>query len=284
MAEDKRNKIEDTINAVTGLAKAVPIYDDALQPAAKEIGKSLETVAKTVNVALAPLRALVWGYDQIEGFVSKNVTEKLRNTPKEEIISPSPNVAGPALEALRYAGHEESLRELYANLLASSMDAATASTAHPGFVEILKQITPDEAKLLVILAPNRPLPLLNVRAENKDRNMGGRDVLVNFSLYGEEAGCEHVHLTPSYLDNLSRLGLIEVPTFYEYKYPNVYAPLENHPTVKAVKEQIEQTDTMRCVIQKRGIRVTQLGRQFINSCVVDHASKRPENKSEIKPT
>ena len=37
--EHKENNVEATINAVTGLAKAVPIYDDVVQPAAKEVGK-----------------------------------------------------------------------------------------------------------------------------------------------------------------------------------------------------------------------------------------------------
>lgn len=278
MDETKKSEsnIEGTVKAVTGLVKAVPIYDDALQPAAKQLGKSLETVAKTVNVALAPLKVLVWGYDQIESFVSTNVSEKLRNTPEEEITSPKPNVAGPTLEALRYAGHEESLRDMYANLLASSMDAVTAANAHPGFVEILKQITPDEARILKIFAPPRALPLIDVRAENKDANKGGREVLTNFSLYGEEAKCEHPHLTPSYIDNLCRLGLIELPTFYEYKAPNVYDPLENHSTVQNVKQQIEENKELKCDIQRKGIRVTQLGRQFISACVIDHASKRPE--------
>ncbi|WP_368192497.1 hypothetical protein [Aeromonas sp. s8] len=65
-AEKSEGSVEGTINAVTGLAKAVPIYQDAIQPAAKEIGKALGTVAKTVNVALSPVSALVWGYEQIK--------------------------------------------------------------------------------------------------------------------------------------------------------------------------------------------------------------------------
>jgi len=43
MSDDETKKegnIERTINAVTGLAKAVPVYEDAVQPAAKEIGKA----------------------------------------------------------------------------------------------------------------------------------------------------------------------------------------------------------------------------------------------------
>ncbi len=270
----KEGNAEGTINAVTGLAKAVPVYDDAIQPAAKELGKTLETVVKTVNVAIAPLRMLVWGYEKVEEFVSTRVSEKLKNTPDEEIISPKPNVAGPALESLRYTGYDESLRELYANLLAASMDSMTSRGAHPAFSEILKQITPDEAKLLNLFALLRTFPLLDVRQEAIGPNKGGRDVLKFFSTLGEEAGCENSNVTPSYLDNLSRLGLIIVPTFLEYTAPNVYDHLENHPTVKSIKEQIEKLPNQKCTINRRSAQVTQLGRQFISICVIDHASKR----------
>ena len=52
------NKVRDSIDAVTGLVKAVPVYSDLAQPAAKELGKGLVTVAKAVNIALAPVGAL----------------------------------------------------------------------------------------------------------------------------------------------------------------------------------------------------------------------------------
>ena len=95
------NKIRDVIDAVTGVAKAVPVYQDVVQPAAQEIGTALQTVAKTVHVALAPVSALVWGYDQIKDFVSTKVADRLKNVPPENIVTPKPNVAGPALESLR---------------------------------------------------------------------------------------------------------------------------------------------------------------------------------------
>jgi hypothetical protein len=60
MAE-KENKIAETVKAVQGLVEAVPIYQDALQPAAKEIGATLHTVARCVNIALFPVSSLVWG-------------------------------------------------------------------------------------------------------------------------------------------------------------------------------------------------------------------------------
>ena len=36
---------------------------------------------------------------------------------------------------------------------------------------------------------------------------------------GEAAGCECVHLTPAYLDNLCRLGLADIPAMFQYTSP-----------------------------------------------------------------
>jgi hypothetical protein len=221
----EENKIRDVVDAVTGIAKAVPVYQDVVQPAAQEIGKGLQTVAKTVHVMLAPVSALVWGYDQIKEFVSTRVAERLKNVPPENLVSPKPNVAGPALEALRYTGHEELLSDLYANLLAAAMDASTANGAHPAFVEIIKQLTPDEAKLVALFVRDMPLPLLNLRWQyksNQEGKSGGREVLVHFSHLGNIAGCQYPHMTPTYIDNLCRLGLAEVPAFWEYTAKGVY--------------------------------------------------------------
>jgi hypothetical protein len=267
----EESKVRDVVDAVTGVAKAVPVYQDVVQPAAQELGKALKTVAKTVHVALAPVSAFVWGYDQIKDFVSTKVAERLRNVPPENIVTPKPNIAGPALEALRYTGHESSLSELYANLLAASMDKATASGAHPAFVEIIKQLTPDEAKLVGLFVRQMALPLLTVRWEYKTstpEKSGGQDVLVNFSLLAQLAGLEFPHLAPTYIDNLCRLGLAEVPAMFQYTAKGIYDPLESAPEVLQAKVQIEDNPEWSFETERRGLRVTELGKQFASICVL----------------
>ncbi len=202
------NSIKATIDAVTGLAKAVPVYQDMAQPVAKELGKSLETLGRAINVALYPVSGLVWGFERIKDFLDAKLASNLKDVPPENIISPKPNVAGPAIEALRFTGHEESLSDMYANLLAAAMDKSTADGAHPAFVEVIKQLTPDEAKLIGYFLEPLPFPLLTVRADDKVRGRGGYDVAVNVSLFGNLAGLALPKLVPAYLDNLCRLGKV----------------------------------------------------------------------------
>jgi len=267
----EENKVRDVVDAVAGVAKAVPVYQDVVQPAAQEIGKGLQTVAKTVHIVLAPVSALVWGYDQIKDFVSTKVADRLKSVPPENIVTPRPNVAGPALEALRYTGHETSLSDLYANLLASAMDKSTAQGAHPAFVEIIKQLTPDEAKLVSLFAVDQPLPLIDLHWKykpNSEGQSGGKPALTNFSHLGSMAGCEFSDLVPSCIDNVCRLGLAEIPAFGSYTDKSIYAPLRSDPLVLAHIAEIESHSNLQSNIDEKYLRVTELGKQFARVCVV----------------
>ncbi|KAB2114654.1 DUF4393 domain-containing protein [Vibrio alginolyticus] len=266
------SNIEGTINAVTGLAKAIPVYEDALQPAAKEIGKALGTVAKTVNVALAPVSALVWGYDKIKDFVDTKVSEKLSNVKDEDIVSPPPNVAGPALESLKYTGSIEELKELYANLIASSMDKNTTHKAHPSFVEIIKQLSSDEAKLLVYFASSGSAPIVDIKNNRKDKS-GGRYEYRYFTNIGEKLKLENLGLNSSYWSNLIRLGLVDIPDNFQLIEEGIYDDIISHTAVKSIVSNINKQEGRVAEIIKTAVLVTDLGRQFIDVCVVDHRTQ-----------
>jgi len=262
----KESSVEGTIKAVTGLVEKVPVYEDAVQPVAKEAGKALATVGKAVNAALLPLRGLVWGIEQIEEFVSTKVSEKLEKVPPENIQTPDPAVAGPALESLRFTGHKESLSELYANLLATSMDSETARTAHPGFVEIIRNLSSDEAKLLSYLINVGAQPIVDIRQEDKTGN-SGITISECVTTLGYDASLEHRDLIPTYLNNLERLGLIEMPRGRFLTTEGVYDRILNDPSVKELEAKINASDKHKAEFNKYYIRLSQLGRLFGAACV-----------------
>ena len=273
---ERSNTVKGTIEAATGLVKAIPIYDDMLQPAAKQLGKTLETVCKAVNMALAPVSGLVWGYEQFQAFIDTKVADRLKDIPAEDIITPKPNVAGPAIEALRYTGYEESLTDMYANLLAAAMDKSTSDGAHPAFVEIIKQLTSDEAKLIAYLMEPLPFPLVTVRIEAHDYQKGGFDFAMNVSLLGEKAGLEVCPLVPSYLDNLSRLGLIFIQSDFSYIDGNLYTELENSEKVRLIQQADQLEPGQGFKLRRRAVQITNLGKQFGKICVKGHRQP-PEN-------
>lgn len=271
--ESSSSTTKDIIDSVKGVVEAVPIYPDMIQPAAKELSKGLVTIAKAVNLALAPLEGIVWGYEKIKSIFIPKVEERLKNVPPENIVTPKINVAGPIVEALRYTGSEEVLSDMYANLLAASMDKATATTAHPAFTEIIKQLTPDEAKLIALFPSDPFMPLIDIRQQSKLQPEEGHVTLIaNYSTLGDMAGCEHLDLVPAYIDNLIRLGLMEIPAGLWYSRSDIYDELENSKTVKSIKSAIEKKDPAKEVrFQRKFLIITSLGKQFAKVCIVRKA-------------
>lgn len=267
--EGNASSMGQTISAVTDLVKAVPIYEDAVQPVAKEAGKALQTVGRAVNAALLPVKGLVWGVEQIEAFVHARVSKKLEKVPVENICPPDPAVAGPALESLRYTGHKPALSEMYANLLASSMDKETAKTAHPGFVEIIRNMSSDEAKVLEHLIRHQVAPVIDIN--RKLANRGGTTAVHELvSTLGIDAKCEHPELASSYLINLERLGLIEIHRDGHLTREDAYENLINDAGVKNAVETLNKHggEKFQGDIKKYYVRISVFGRQFGNACVV----------------
>lgn len=265
------NKVAETINAATGLVKAIPVYQDLAQPAAQELGKSLHTVAKLVNVALAPVSACVWGYEKIKEFVDTKVTEKLKNINPEDIVSPLPNVAGPALEALKYTGCNEKLSDMYACLLASAMDKNKASSAHPAFVEIIKQLTPDEARIIEFLKKDGAgrLLLLDLR-EVRNNGMQWRLVLGNYSVLNISDVLELPNLSGAYIDNICRLGLGSIPDDTYSASDNAeshYDMLKKSAVINSVMSKHKLSDGAKFDFNNKYCELTSLGWQFIAACV-----------------
>jgi hypothetical protein len=265
--DNKDTNVKATIHAVTGLVKAIPLYQDAVQPAAKQIGQSLETVTKTVNIALAPIKALVWGYEKIEEFISTRVSEKLKNVPEENITTPPPQVAGPAIEALKYSGHDSNLRELYANLLATAMDKETIHKAHPGFVEIIKNMTSDEAILIQAFATQEVYPLIDIRATYNELTKGYLVIYSNYSHIHKKLKIQRPDLVSTYLNNFCRLGILEIPSAQFMTAPNTYEPLETDMELSSIKQQIRNIEDTKIAFHRKAISTTAFGKLFVQNVV-----------------
>lgn len=260
------NKIRDAADAIKGVVEAVPLYQDIAQPAAKEIGTALQTIAKTVHIALAPVSGLVWGFEKIKEFATTSVAKRLEKTPAEKIITPPAQIAGPALEALKYTGHEETLREMYGKLLATSMDADQVAWAHPSFVEIIKQLSPDEARICKMFKDQESFPVINIRGVMADGNY--KRLVQHYSRVGFDAGCNHPLFIQRYLDNLVRLGIVEITvsgltTLADKK---VYEPLENDPKIMELKAHITK-QSLTPETDHGFVARTQFGIAFIKACI-----------------
>lgn len=257
------SNVKETIEAVQGIVESVPVYEDMLQPATKELGKGLLTISKVVNIALSPLSGLDWGYEKIAKFLESSMAEKLKDIPEENITTPSPSVAVPAIEALRYTGDIEELREMFSNLIATAMDKKASNMAHPAFVEVIKQLSSDEAKLIRIMERDA-YPLITVSNHFKDRSYSR--VMKNFTNLAEKANCESPTMIFSYLENLSRLGLISIEEI-SLKDESLYQELLDHSAVIDAKQIATKKGELDPKVDRDSFWVTPFGKQFITACV-----------------
>jgi hypothetical protein len=268
---EENNSIKNEI--VKGSFEVIKMaYDDALQPVAKEAGKALGTIGKTVNIVLAPLRGMVWSWEQIEIYISDVVERKIRarKVPVERIITPDPDVAVPALEAMRYS----KLRENYANLLATAMDSATAAEAHPSFVEILKQLTSDEAKILEYL-PRVELhePIASL-AYQVSLEKGQFNIMRHVGTLGYDAKCKLPEMLPNYVDNLCRLGLTEIPPLTKLAEDWRYDRIRELAIVK--KAMIEIPEGSMFIFIPKILGLTVLGKAFRKACIDEAGISKSE--------
>ncbi|HSY15681.1 MAG TPA: Abi-alpha family protein, partial [Jatrophihabitantaceae bacterium] len=99
------------------------------------------------------------------------------------------------------------LRAMGAELLNRSADVNFPEDMHPAYARILTEVTPDEARILRLLAQKGPQPSVDVRT-NRPLGIGSELVASGLSMIGEHAGCRNVDRTNAYLNNLFRLGLV----------------------------------------------------------------------------
>lgn len=244
------------------IAKQLPvkeIYTDLAHPALSTVGQALQGATR---IALAPVTALVWGYDKIAGYLDVAIPEYFakRKVEKEKISTPDPAIAVPLIEAMRYTSHKPELREMFVNLLGASMNSEVYDE-HPAFVEIIKQLCADECKMLEYLYKDPKMAMLKIRI--KLDSGGETDITPYFSDICYITKCEHPQKFPEYLDNLHRLGLVEIEYGRYLTNDAYYEVLRKHPFFIS---QIPQNPAITSE-QKSIYKLSEMGKKFCAVCM-----------------
>ena len=187
-------------------------------------------------MAVAPLRQLPELATQVPGTL-RDLGERMTAIPSARRRAPALAFAAQALAgSVRYGA---TLRERYLNLLAASMDGETAARVHPAFLTVLRQLTPDEVRIISTFQHDGPYPLLTVSARYRFGERLSTE-LRHFSLLGHPGRAAS---SPSASRCTSTTcagwgwrscGRCASPTT-----PGCSAPLEAHPQVLAAIARIE---------------------------------------------
>ena len=225
MLEDKEKKQTEESGTKSQRSMAYPIV--------KPVGEVLGFLPQTLMTTLCEWRKWLINGEESLKLTADAIEAKVKAIPENKLVEPEPYVAIPAIQQISYCQNSDVLRDLYANLLVASMNADTKWEVHPSYVDIIKQLNPDEAKYLKSL-PNQILilhPLIDVNFSIGNKTRGTNPIISNFTDYNIDK-LEHPEYICSYIDNLVRLNLIEIPAEQWLTDANLYKSLETHPLIQ----------------------------------------------------
>lgn len=245
---------------------AVEAYNDTLKPALKVTGSLLALPLQIVDAALTKPKAWVAAQQYNYKRTLQLLAGKLEHTPPEKIVPPENYVAVPALQQISYCYDSSELRDMYANLPVSSMNEDKKWDVHPSYVDIIKQLAPDEAKLLKSLPRNVTLynPLIDLQID-LGAGKGQHTVYRNYSNICDNV-CDAPKNVSQYLENLCRLKLIDIPDDLYIPDEKYYFPLENSPEIMALKQE-PLDEGCSYTVKKKLFHVTNYGLAFIKCCI-----------------
>lgn len=262
--------LDNLLDATGKVLKIAPdVYKDGLQPSVKESGKSLSLIPRAINAALAPLQKWIIYKEYSIKETEALLEEKLKNISAEKIVTPEAYVAVPTLQAISYCMDCYELRDMFANLLAKSMNVDTKNLVHPSFSEIIKQLSPLDANIIKLFEFKTTYPLVQYWAYT-DSDSGGINVETNIFL--DYPAANNLQQIASSISNLDRLGIIQASYDASFTDKTVYSKfykttLFNNYTQLLGKPGTSFTGYNKIDITEGLAKLTPLGKNFIATCV-----------------
>jgi Abortive infection alpha len=157
------------------------------------------------------------------------------------------------------AGDLAALRRQAAELLRHAADVDFQDGVHPAFARIVLELAPDEARILRLLCEAGPQPAVDVRGAALIGS--GEVVAEGLNMIGVAAGAREPERAPVYLDNLSRLGLVQIDST-PLEDLSIYQVLEAQPDVMRALRDANRARTVH-----RRICLTLFGEDFCSVCL-----------------
>lgn len=253
----------DDLKLMTEVTKEVAseAYKDGLKPTIQETGKLLGRIPRTINSLFSPIDIWITKREYKVEEVKAVLAKKLGDISEEKLTIPEPYIAVPALEAISYSMDNEQLKNMYANLLARAMLKSEQSKVHPSFVEIIKQLSPNDALLFKEIMEHKYSPIIHLSVV---QDIGNSDYHYNLN-WKNNYNESNVSLS-----NLQRLGLIEIPFGKRYTNDKVYDIVRQtksyNDIVKKLREQYPQNELHE---DKSCVNTNALSKSFYEVCLDD---------------
>lgn len=248
------------------------IYNDALKKPIASSSNVIETVVDFFhNTILYPLQKYnIYAKNKLENYANR-LQEKAKKIPEENLIQPKVNILGPVMEGLKYNLDEEHIKEMFTNILLSDMDSRKQSKVKPAYIEIVKQLSKEDAEFLMLLKKfNGNLCSISINVQEQDSE--GHYSLDKYIIYGykHDSASNNISfgfskLNSLVIDNLIMHRLIEQDYQVYYTYPTAkeqYTTLFNQ-----IKKQYKLAPNHTLIYDKGIVKLTSFGENFIDICL-----------------
>ncbi len=250
--------IQEVVKQLTG-----DIYTDALKPGVSEVGKALGTIGTFGNTILTPLSMLNDSARFIREKNALKLEHKLKQIQVEHLKEINPSIGVPVLRKLEYTEDEE-LVELYLNLLSRAADEKNENLSHPSFVNIINNLSTDEAKILKFIH-NEDIGICTQTISIRYNNGTYSDHQHDTSIFEIHDLITFKNNMKVYLSNLSSLGIIKsfgIPTGQDH-----YKLIEDFLTpTKDVLLQ-EKKNVSEYTFTRNFFALTEFGKLFLSCCL-----------------
>lgn len=243
------------------------IYQDSLQ-------KPLQSASKTLSDAWF----LVFGWisqiaDKKKMKYSHNLecyyqelSDGINKIPKNKLIEPNIQVTAQALENSKYCIESKELRKMFVNLISKSINADYATTVHPSFAEIIKQMSPIDAKILKTIPLRGAIPIVDYIVV--DENVGAYKIELG-NIYLSNLSNIDIFMESQSISSLERLGILNIDKTAIIRDRQIYDPYKNTPFFNEFsKETYQKNPHEKVNLMMYSGNLTPLGQNFVVACVL----------------
>lgn len=135
----------------------------------------------------------------------------------------------------------------------------------PAFLEVVAQLTPDEARILRLLADEGPAPAVDLEAVSLV-GRGSRTVLAHQTMVADRAGCIAPEEVATYLANLQRLGIVEHRDD-ELEGHADYQLIVGTPDYRAAARRYREDRLWRARARRGSLHLSAFGTHFVAVCM-----------------
>ena len=273
---NNENKANININA--DLSKPLEdITKDVIIPPSKELSAG---ITKLLSVVITFIDNATYKYIANSQYKKQkfldDLEKKYSSIPDNNIVEPSINILGSVMDILKYNLDEDYLVEMYTNILISDMDVNTKNKCHICFVEILKQLSKNDLKVLEAIykmeeTKSMAFGKLNVVDSNNELlgyEFHNSIYLANIDNYR----IDDYNQFSNSIENLNRLGLIEISYVKFFGNIEIYNKLVQDalPSCSHILQEIRLSNPNAQLGCEKGlVSINNLGYDLMQICLRD---------------